>query len=72
MDDADYLDFLRAQSGGAAWVTSVCEGALLLASAGLLDGYQVAVKVQQVTQYFPYPPIRGSVPVAAGCPIEVP
>jgi cyclohexyl-isocyanide hydratase len=34
-----YLDFLIARSANATWVTSVCEGALLLAQAGLLDGY---------------------------------
>jgi cyclohexyl-isocyanide hydratase len=41
MHDACYLNFLRAQSAAALYVTSVCEGALLLASAGLLDGYLV-------------------------------
>lgn len=40
MSDSTYLDFLRLQSKAASWVTSVCEGALLLASAGLLDGYK--------------------------------
>jgi cyclohexyl-isocyanide hydratase len=39
MRDSVYLDFLRHQSAAASYVTSVCEGALLLASAGLLDGY---------------------------------
>jgi cyclohexyl-isocyanide hydratase len=34
-----YLDFLIAQSTRANIVASVCEGALLLAAAGLLDGY---------------------------------
>ncbi len=34
-----YLDFLITRSAGARYVTSVCEGALLLAQAGLLDGY---------------------------------
>ena len=34
-----YLDFLITRSRRARWVTSVCEGALLLAKAGLLDGY---------------------------------
>jgi transcriptional regulator GlxA family with amidase domain len=34
-----YLDFLIQQSGHARYVCSVCEGALLLAAAGLLDGY---------------------------------
>jgi cyclohexyl-isocyanide hydratase len=35
-----YLDFLISQSRGARITASVCEGALLLAHAGLLDGYQ--------------------------------
>jgi cyclohexyl-isocyanide hydratase len=40
MQDRIYLDFLRTRSECATYVTSVCEGALLLASAGLLDGYE--------------------------------
>jgi cyclohexyl-isocyanide hydratase len=35
-----YLDFLIDRAGRAKWVCSVCEGALLLAAAGLLDGYR--------------------------------
>ncbi len=35
-----YLDFLIRQSAQAKWTASVCEGALLLAAAGLLDGYE--------------------------------
>ena len=35
-----YLDFLIGQSAQAKWTASVCEGALLLAAAGLLDGYE--------------------------------
>lgn len=38
MNNSDYLNFLREQAGGAEYVTSVCEGAMLLATAGLLDG----------------------------------
>jgi len=34
------LDFLRRQSRGVQWVGGVCAGALLLAFAGLLDGYK--------------------------------
>jgi cyclohexyl-isocyanide hydratase len=37
-----YLNFLREQAEGpkkVAYVCSVCEGAMLLAGAGLLDGY---------------------------------
>ena len=36
-----YLQFLRAQSAVSTWTCSVCEGALLLAAAGLLDGCTV-------------------------------
>jgi cyclohexyl-isocyanide hydratase len=36
-----YLNFLITRSRKARWVASVCEGALLLAKAGLLDGYNV-------------------------------
>ncbi len=35
-----YLDFLIDRSRNARYVCSVCEGALLLAAAGLLDGYR--------------------------------
>jgi len=36
-----YLDFAAAQAGASNWVCSVCEGALLAAAAGLIDGYSV-------------------------------
>jgi cyclohexyl-isocyanide hydratase len=35
-----YLDLIAAQAGASLWVCSVCEGALLAAAAGLIDGYQ--------------------------------
>jgi cyclohexyl-isocyanide hydratase len=35
-----YLDFLRAQAARVRLMCSVCDGAMLLAAAGLLDGYQ--------------------------------
>jgi cyclohexyl-isocyanide hydratase len=37
--DSEYLQYLRQIAASAKWVCSVCEGALLLARAGLLDGY---------------------------------
>ena len=40
MGDADYINFLREQAKGAEYVTSVCEGAMLLANAGLLDDHK--------------------------------
>jgi cyclohexyl-isocyanide hydratase len=40
MRDAEVLDWLRAQAAGAEFVTSVCTGSLILAAAGLLNGYK--------------------------------
>lgn len=40
MQGGAYLDALNAWAPGARFVTSVCEGAMLLAAAGLLDGYR--------------------------------
>ncbi|HEX5181567.1 MAG TPA: DJ-1/PfpI family protein [Allosphingosinicella sp.] len=37
--DGPCLAFLRRMAGEARYVASVCEGAILLAGAGLLDGY---------------------------------
>ena len=36
------LEFLRRVAPGAAWVTSVCTGSLLLHVAGLTEGHKVA------------------------------
>jgi cyclohexyl-isocyanide hydratase len=124
-----YLNYIRKIAKNALWVTSVCEGALLLAQAGLLDGYQatthwafmnclrqfpkitviadgnprfvvdrnrvtgagissgldeclkiiellsdttVAQSVQLTTQYFPDPPVTGTIPAAGDCPVIKP
>jgi cyclohexyl-isocyanide hydratase len=37
--NSPYLQYLRQIAAGAKWVCSVCDGALLLARAGLLDGH---------------------------------
>ncbi|HEX4479152.1 MAG TPA: DJ-1/PfpI family protein [Polyangiaceae bacterium] len=42
MTDAATLAFLRRQAETARYVTSVCTGSLVLAAAGLLDGYRSA------------------------------
>ncbi|GLY97028.1 glutamine amidotransferase [Actinoplanes sp. NBRC 103695] len=42
MLDIKLRDFLRARAATARYVTSVCSGALILAAAGLLDGYRAA------------------------------
>lgn len=122
-----YLAYLRKVAATAKWVCSVCEGALLLARAGLLDGHQAtthwafveclkrfpkihvdtthqrymlsgnrltgggissgldeslmliqllfgtktALDVQLTTQYFPRPPVSGSIPSATpACPVH--
>lgn len=40
MADPATRDWVRHVGEGAAWVTSVCTGALILGAAGLLDGYR--------------------------------
>jgi cyclohexyl-isocyanide hydratase len=40
MSDDAVLDWLRGQAATATYVTSVCTGSLVLAAAGLLDGYR--------------------------------
>lgn len=40
MEDEEILAWLRAQAAHARYVTAVCTGSLLLAGAGLLDGYK--------------------------------
>ena len=42
MKDTELLDFLKHQSRTAQYVTSVCTGSLILAAAGLLQGYKAA------------------------------
>lgn len=42
MNDPEVLDFLRRCAQHAGFITSVCMGSLVLAAAGLLDGYRAA------------------------------
>lgn len=42
LNDGETMDFLRAQGSTARYVTSVCNGSLLLGAAGLIDGYKSA------------------------------
>ncbi|WP_375739040.1 DJ-1/PfpI family protein [Pseudomonas boanensis] len=42
LNDSQTLDFLRRHGESARYVTSVCNGALLLGAAGLLQGYRSA------------------------------
>lgn len=42
MVDDEVLDFLRSQSTGAKYITSVCTGSTVLGAAGLLKGYRAS------------------------------
>jgi cyclohexyl-isocyanide hydratase len=42
MQDQEVLDFLARAGSTARYVTSVCTGSVILAMAGLLDGYRAA------------------------------
>lgn len=42
MQDAETIAFLNDRGASARYVTSVCSGSLVLAAAGLLDGYRAA------------------------------
>ncbi|MCC2955431.1 DJ-1/PfpI family protein [Massilia sp. IC2-477] len=42
LGDSETLDFLRRQAAAARYVTSVCNGSLVLGAAGLLQGYRSA------------------------------
>jgi transcriptional regulator GlxA family with amidase domain len=59
-----YLNFLNQQAKGAEWVCSVCEGALLLAAAGLLNGYTATTHWAFIPCLEAFPLIR----VAPGYP----
>lgn len=54
------LDFLRGIAPGCRLVTSVCTGSLLLAAAGLLDGYRATCHWSSIDQL----ELLGAVPVA--------
>jgi cyclohexyl-isocyanide hydratase len=42
MQDQEILDFLKRAGSTARYITSVCTGSVILAMAGLLDGYRAA------------------------------
>ena len=54
VNDEEVLDFLRRQSVGAKYVTSVCTGSLVLGAAGLLRGYRAATHWSAMEYLAPY------------------
>lgn len=59
MDDTETLTYLRQRAKQAQFVTSVCTGSLVLAAAGLLQGYQATCHWMSLPQLA----LMGSVPV---------
>lgn len=62
--DQTYIDYLKQVAATATWVCSVCEGALLLAQAGLLDGHQITTHWEFVNCFGKFPQVH----VVAGNP----
>ncbi|WP_241693620.1 alpha/beta hydrolase-fold protein [Caulobacter sp. SSI4214] len=62
--DQALLDFLVARAAHASYVTSVCTGGLILASAGLLDGYLATTHWAFVEGLSRFPKVT----IANGCP----
>jgi len=60
LDNLQVMDFLQAQGASARYVTSVCNGSLLLGAAGLIDGYRSACH----WMWLHYLPRFGAEPVA--------
>jgi cyclohexyl-isocyanide hydratase len=61
LTDEETLDFVKRQGSTARYVTSVCNGALVLGAAGLLVGYQSACH----WMWRKYLPRFGAIPVEA-------
>jgi cyclohexyl-isocyanide hydratase len=60
MDDVELLTFLQNKGASARYVTSVCAGCLMLAVAGLLDGYRSACHWLFIDQLAAYGAIPSS------------
>jgi len=59
MSDDETLNYLRRVSENCGWITSVCTGSLVLAAAGLLDGYRATSHWSSIDQLS----LFGAIPV---------
>jgi len=69
MQNTEYINFLKHQATEAKYVTSVCVGSLLLAAAGLLDGYIATTHwdSQSILNLFPEVTLAGGYPPYVIC-----
>lgn len=58
MQDDAVMSWFRETGRSAEYVTSVCTGALILAEAGLLDGYQATTHWAYTQQLATYPEVQ--------------
>jgi cyclohexyl-isocyanide hydratase len=54
VNDAEVLQFLRAQAKSAKYITSVCTGSLVPGAAGLLEGYKATTHWAAMEYLAPY------------------
>jgi transcriptional regulator GlxA family with amidase domain len=58
MDNQGFISFLQQQAQSSTYVSSVCVGALLLAAAGLLDGFKATTHWAFLSELQRFPKIK--------------